>query len=152
MAKVQISQVAELLKKHKIEPTVAREIVEELNETASPAGEEGESAPAVKKQFAVLLMDDTGRLPKDLVGWVVQIPEDASPHSIPDRLHKGAYDFNASKKGRMLPVKSIGTAIEGVTAKYFRESELWIKTKLPCAVVVINNVLPTEKLKPDADV
>ena len=84
---------------------------------------------------------------KDLTGWVVQIAEDASPYSTTDRIFKGAYDFNASKKGRLLPVKSVGEALESASAKYFRESELWVKTKLPVAVVVTDNVLPKDEFK-----
>jgi hypothetical protein len=74
-------------------------------------------------------------------------PENASPFSTMDRVFKGAYDFNASKKGRLLPVKSIGEALESVSAKYFKEAELWAKTKMPVAVIVTDNVLPRDEFK-----
>jgi hypothetical protein len=148
MAKIEVNQVAEILKKHKIEPSLLREIVEAMNEVTQPAADEDIKPPAPKKQFVVLLSDMEGKLPKkDLTGWVVQIPENASPYSTTDRIFKGAYDFNASKKGRMLPVKSVGEALESASAKYFKESELWVKTKLPVAVVVTDNVLPKDEFK-----
>jgi len=148
MAKIEVSQVAEILKKHKLEPSVLREIVEEMNEITAPAVDEDIKPPAPKKQFVVLLSDPSGKLPnKDLTGWVVQIADNASPFSTTDRIFKGAYDFNASKKGRLLPVKSVGEALESVSAKYFKESELWVKTKLPVAVVVTDNVLPKDEFK-----
>ena len=148
MAKIEVNQVAEILKKHKIEPALLREIVEEMNFVVQPNADDDIKPPAPKKQFVVLLSDPQGKLPKqDLVGWVVQIPEDASPHSTTDRIFKGAYDFNASKRGRMLPVKSVGEALESGSAKYFREAELWVKTKLPVAVVLTDNVLPKDELK-----
>ena len=148
MAKIEVSQVADILKKHKIEPSLLREIVEAMNEVTQPAADEDIKPPAPKKQFVVLLSDMDGNLPKkDLTGWVVQIPESASPYSTTDRIFKGAYDFNASKKGRLLPVKSIGEALESASAKYFKESELWVKTKLPVAVVVTDNVLPKDEFK-----
>ena len=148
MAKIEVSQVAEILKKHKIDPSLLREIVEELNFVTQPNGDDDLKPPAPKKQFIVLLSDPAGKLPKkDLVGWVVQIPEDASPHSTTDRIFKGAYDFNASKRGRLLPVKSLGEALESGSAKYFKEAELWVKTKLPVAVVVTDNVLPKDEFK-----
>ena len=148
MAKIEVNQVAEILKKHKLEPSVLREIVEEMNEITAPAADEDIKPPAPKKQFVVLLSDMDGKLPKkDLTGWVVQIPENASPFSTTDRIFKGAYDFNASKKGRMLPVKSVGEALESASAKYFKESELWVKTKMPVAVVVTDNVLPKDEFK-----
>lgn len=148
MAKIEINQVAEILKKHKLDPSVLREIVEEMNEITAPAADEDIKPPAPKKQFVVLLSDPAGNLPKqDLVGWVVQIPENASPHSTLERIFKGAYDFNASKKGRMLPVKTVGEALESASAKYFKEAELWVKTKLPVAVMVTDNVLPKDEFK-----
>ncbi len=148
MAKIEVNQVADILKKHKIDPSLLREIVEEMNEVTQPEADEDIKPPAAKKQFVVLLSDSQGKLAKaDLVGWVVQIPEDASPHSTTERICKGAYDFNASKKGRMLPVKSIGESLESVGAKFFKESELWVKTKLPVAVMVTDNVLPKDEFK-----
>lgn len=148
MAKIEVNQVADILKKHKIDPSVLREIVEEMNEVTQPAADEDIKPPAPKKQFVVLLSDPAGKLTKtDLVGWVVQIPEDASPHSTVERIWKGAYDFNASKRGRLLPVKSVGEALESAAAKYFKEAELWVKTKLPVAVMVTDNVLPKDEFK-----
>jgi len=148
MAKIEVNQVADILKKHKIDPSLLREIVEEMNEATQPEADEDIKPPAMKKQFVVLLSDPNGKLSKqDLVGWVVQIPEDASPHSTTERIFKGSYDFNASKKGRGLPVKSVGEALESVATKYFKEAELWVKTKLPVAVMVTDNVLPKDEFK-----
>ena len=148
MAKIEISRVAEILKKHKISPALLREIVEELNSITSPNADDELKPPAPKKQFVVLLSDPAGQLAKqDLTGWVVQIPENASPHSTTDRIFKGAYDFNASKRGQLLPVKSVGEALESGSAKYFKESELWVKTKLPVAVMVTDNILPKDEFK-----
>ena len=148
MAKIEVSQVAEILKKHKLDPSILREIVQEMNEAIAPAADEDLKPPAPKKQFVVLLSDMDGKLPKkDLTGWVVQIPEDASPHSTADRIFKGAYDFNASKRGQLLPVKSVGEALESGSAKYFKEAELWVKTKMPVAVVITDNVLPKDEFK-----
>ncbi len=147
MAKIEVNQVAEILKKHKLEPSLLREIVEEMNIVSQPGADDDIKPPAPKKQFVVLLSDPSGKLPsKELTGWVVQIPEDASPYSTTDRIFKGAYDFNASKRGRMLPVKSVGEALESGSAKYFKESELWVKTKLPVAVVVTDNILPKDEM------
>ena len=145
MPKIQVSLVAEILKKHKVAPGLLREIVEDMNVEASPADADIKPPP-MKKQFVILLADN-GELMKvdQITGWVLQIPEDASPHSLTDRIFKGAYDFNASKRGRMLPVKSVGEALESVSPKYFKEAELWVKTKLPIAVLTTNNILPKDE-------
>jgi hypothetical protein len=148
MAKIEVSQVAEICKKNHVEPEKLRAIVEEMNEITQPTADEDIKPPAPKKQFVVLLSDPAGALAgRDLTGWVVQIPENASPYSTTDRIFKGAYDFNASKKGRLLPAKSVGEALESASAKYFKESELWVKTKMPVAVVVTDNVLPRDEFK-----
>ena len=148
MAKIEVSQVAEILKRHKIDPSLLREIVQELNEVTQPTADEDTKPPPLKKQFVVLLSDPQGKLPKqDLVGWVLQIPENASPHSTTDRIFKGAYDYNASKRGRLLPVKSVGEALESTGAKFFKEAELWVKTKTPVSVMLTDNVLPKDEFK-----
>jgi hypothetical protein len=148
MAKVEISIVADVCKKRKMEPSLLREIIEELNEITAPAADEDIAPPAPKKQYVILISDMEGKLPKkDLTGWIVQIPENASPYSTTERIFKGAYDFNASKKGRLLPVKSVGEALESASAKYFKESELWVRTKMPIAVVVTDNCIPKDEFK-----
>src|SRR5689334_8468512 len=113
MAKIEVNQVAEILKKKKMDPALLREVVEAMNEITQPEGDDDTKPPAQKKQFVILLSDPEGKLPKkDLTGWIVQIPEKASPFSTMDRVFKASYDFNASKKGRMLPVKSVGESLE----------------------------------------
>ena len=147
MPKIDVNQVAEILKRNDIDPLLLRQIVEEMNQAVEPEVDE-EKPPAVKKQFSILIADPDGKLPQsEFTGWVLQIPEDASVTSAPERIHKAAYDFNASKKGRLLPVKSVGEALESASAKYFKESELWVKTKMPVAVVVTDNVLPKDEFK-----
>jgi hypothetical protein len=55
---------------------------------------------------------------------------------------QGAYDYNASKKGRLYPAKTVGDALENVPAKFFREAELWVKTKTPVIVLRTDNEIP----------
>jgi len=142
MSKVTISQVAEILKKHReITPAVLREVVEELNEATQPAADEDIKPPAGKKQYAVVVSDPNGVLKVDLTGWVVQLPENASPHSVVDRVMKAAHHFNTTKKGRLIPVKSVGEAFESIGRKFFVENELWVKTKLPVYLIRSDNKL-----------
>lgn len=144
MPKIDISKVAEIIKKNHIEPAVLRRIIEEMNLAVQP--EEGEeSAPSVKKQFVVLVSDPTGLLKKhDFAGWVLQIPEEESPATIQARIFKTAYDYNATKKGRLYPAKTVGETIENVPAKLFKEADVWIKTKTPVLVLTTDNEIPKE--------
>eukprot|EP01035_Chromulina_nebulosa_P035563 gene35563-47819_t len=126
MAKIDVSKVAEILKKNQVDPALLRRVIEEMNLAVEPEGAEGDKPPAVKKQFVIVVSDPEGRLPKnDFVGWVVQIPDSESPATTLDRVFRSAYDYNTTKKGRLLPVKTVGEAIEAIPAKFFKEAELW---------------------------
>jgi hypothetical protein len=143
MPKIDVNKVAEILKRNHIEPALLRRVVEEMNLAVQPDPGEGDQPPPVKKQFIILVSDPEETMPKgDLTGWVLQIPEDESPASVPERLFKGAYDYNASKKGRLYPAKTVGDAVENVPAKFFREAELWVKTKTPVLVLRTDNEIP----------
>lgn len=145
MPKIELSKAAEILKKNEISPAILRRIIEEMNIAAQPEGGDGEAAPAVKKQFVILISDPNCQLPKiDLVGWVLQIPENESVATTQDRIFRSSYDFNATKKGQMLPVKTVGEAIEHVPAKFFREADLFVKTKTPVLVLRTDNEIPRE--------
>jgi hypothetical protein len=141
--KVPIPTVADALKKCSAGPEMIRAVIEELQ--LRTQGDDDEKSPAIKKQFVILVSDPDGRLPKhDFVGWVLQIPENESVATTQDRIFRGAYDFNASKKGRLLPVRSVGEAIENVPSRFFKESELWVKTKVPVLVLRTDNAIPKE--------
>jgi hypothetical protein len=145
MAKIDVSKVAEILKKNHIDPTLLRKVVEEMNLAVQPDAGDDEKPPAVKKQFVIVVSDPDGKMPKtDLVGWVVQIPESESVATTPDRIFRSAYDFNTTKKGQLLPVKTVGEAIENVPAKFFKEADVWVKTKTPVLVLKTNNEIPRE--------
>jgi hypothetical protein len=142
--KIAVSKVAEILKKNDLEPGVLRRVIEEMNLAIQPEGDE-ESAPAIKKQFAVLVSDPDGRVPKhDFVAWVLQIPESESVATTEDRIRRVAYDFNTTKKGRLLPVKTVGETLENVPSKFFKEADVWVKTKTPVLVLRTDNQIPKE--------
>lgn len=145
MAKIEVNKVAEILKKNEISPAILRRIVEEMNLAVQPEGAEGDKPPAVKKQFVVLVSDPDGKMPKhDFVAWVLQIPENESVATTQDRIFRSSYDYNTTKKGQLLPVKTVGEAIENVPAKFFKEAEVWVKTKTPVLVLKSDNQIPKE--------
>ena len=144
MSKIDITQVAEILKRNKAEPELLRAVVQEMNVLAMRAEDEANATPAIKKQFVVLVSDPEGRFPKhDFAGWVLQIPEEDSPATTQDRINRAVYDFNASKKGRLLPAKTVGEALENVPAKHFKEQQVWVKTKTPVLILTTDNSIPT---------
>lgn len=150
MSKIEVSKVAEILKRNAIEPALLRQIVEEMQMIVQPETDE-EKPPPLKKQWCILISDPNGVLPEDgLTGWVLQIPESDSVMTTEERIHRAAYEFNTTKKGRLLPVKTIGEAVESIPAKHFKETNLWVKTKHPVFMLKTNNEIPLEKTGKDA--
>ena len=145
MSKVDVNLVAEAMKSEAIEPAVVRAVIEKLQLAADGDGAEADKTPAIKKQFVVVVSDPNGIMPRaDFVAWVLQIPESESPSTTLDRVFCAAYDYNTTKKGRLLPVKTVGEAIEAVPAKFFKEADLWAKTKTPVLVVRTDNEIPRD--------
>ena len=145
MPKIEVNKVAEILKKNDIAPAVLRRIIEEMNLAVQPEPGEEDKPPAVKKQFVILVSDPDRKLPKhDFVGWVLQIPENESVATTQERIFRGAYDYNTTKKGRLLPAKTVGEAVESVPAKFFKEAEVWVKTKTPVLMLKTDNEIPRE--------
>lgn len=150
MAKIDVNKVAEILKRNELEPALLRQIVEEMNMLVQPEADE-EKPPALKKQWVILISDPEGRLPEgnDFVGWVLQIPENESVLSTCERIWKGAYEFNTTKKGRLMPAKTVGEALEHIPAKHFKETGVFVKTKVPVLMLKTDNEIPTESTDKD---
>jgi hypothetical protein len=145
MPKIEVNKVAEILKKNEISPAVLRRVIEEMNLAVQPDTADGDKPPAVKKQWVILISDPEGRLPKhDFVGWVLQIPESESVATTTDRIFRSCYDYNTTKKGRLLPVKTVGEALEAVPAKQFKEADVWVKSKTPVLMLRTDNEIPKE--------
>jgi len=116
-----------------------------MNLAVQPEPGEEDKPPPVKKQFVILVSDPENRFPKtDFAGWVLQLPETESPATVQDRIFRSAYDYNATRKGRLYPAKTVGEALENVPAKHFKEAELWVKTKTPVLVLKTDNEIPKE--------
>jgi hypothetical protein len=146
MPKIDVSKVAEVLKKNQIDPAVLRRVIEELNLAVQPEPGDEDKPPAVKKQFVILVSDPDNKFPKsDFAGWVLQLPENESPATVEERIFRSAYDYNATKKGRLYPAKTVGEALENIPAKHFKETEVWVKTKTPVLILRTDNEIPKDK-------
>ena len=149
MAKVKVEVVKMALQRNEPDPRKVAAIMEDLE--AEILAEEEERAmrpPPVKKQFVVLISDPEGLLrARDFVGWVIQIPEEESPLGAPERIARAAYEFNASPRGRRLPVQTVGETMEVVSASIFKDQDVWVKTKTPILIVQTGNKIPTERIE-----
>lgn len=145
MAKVDLELVKLILQRNEVEIRQVNEIMTELQREVQAQQEANEKPPPVKKQFCILVSDAEGVLAdKELTGWVLQIPEEESPYTAPERIVRAAYNFNATPKGRRLPLNTIGEACEVVPARLFKEEQVWVKTKEPVLVLSTRNQIPKE--------
>jgi hypothetical protein len=151
MPKIDVNQVADILKRNEVEPSILKQIVAEMQAVLeAEAGEE--KPPPVKKQWCIIISDPEGRLPEgeDFAGWVLQIPESESVMTTEERVRRAAYEFNATKRGRLLPATTVGEAMENVAAKHFKEADCWVKTKTPVLMLKTDNKIPIEVSDKDA--
>ena len=139
MAKVDIEIVQKVLKENGIDVRLAAEILNQIREVVAEEAVEREK-PA-KKQHLVLVSEPEGGLPKDLVGWVVQILEDDDPREAAQKITEVAGVFNGTPKGQRLPVASFGDACQGLPTKLLKENNVWIKTREPVRVIAVKNSL-----------
>jgi hypothetical protein len=149
MAKIDIDTLKFILQRNETDIRKINVIMQDIEmELKAEEEERANRPPAVKKQYSIVLADNDGLLAdKDLTGWVVQIPEDDSVTVAPERIIRAAYEYNTTPKGRRMPVQSIGEACEAVTAKFFKEQNIWVKTKVPVLAVATQNQIPMEKVE-----
>ena len=142
--KADLELVKMVLTRNDVETRLVADILKELQQEMA-ADQEEEKDPPVKKQYVVVVYDPEGELEgKELTGSIVQIPEDESVYTTVERLQRAGYEFNTTKKGRRMPVKTIGEVCEHVPAKLFKEQSVWVKTKEPCFLLPTNGLLPQE--------
>ena len=144
MAKIDVEKLKRIL--HRNESDI-RKINDILNDIATELqieqAEKEARPPLVKKQFITLIADnDCVLVNKDFVSWVLQIPKEANPQTVIDKIKQSAFTYNASPKGSRSPVRSMGETLESVSAKIFKENEVWVKTKIPVLAVSCNNQIP----------
>ena len=137
MAKVDIEIVQKIVKESGVDVRMAAEILNQIRDAVAEEAVEREK-PA-KKQMLVLVSEPEEGLPKDLTGWVVQLLEDDDPKEVADKIVDVAKAFNESPKGQRMPVESFGDAVQSISSKLYRESDLWIKTREPVRVIPVKN-------------
>jgi hypothetical protein len=125
-----------------IEAEAVQRLLERLADMVVEAETE-EKPPKIKKQWVVVAsrpsIETEGAAP---VGWVLQIPDEASPAQVVSKVHEAAHSFNVSKKGRTCPVQTIGEAFESASAKHFKAAGVWVKTKEPVYLILADIEIP----------
>jgi len=143
MAKVDLELVRRIMQRNAIDVQQTSQVINDLETQLEIEKAENEKPPPVKKQHVVLISDPKGEfMGKDFAAWVVQIPEEDAPQSAEEKIHRAAYEFNLTPKGRRLPVETMGEACEMIPARLTKEQDLWIKTKEAVLVVRTSNTIP----------
>ena len=144
MAKIDVEKLKHILHRNESDIQKINDILNDIaTELQIEQAEKEARPPAVKKQFITLIADNDGQLlDQDFASWVLQIPEEANPQAVIDKICQSAYTYNATPKGSRFPVKSIGETLESVSAKIFKENEVWVKTKIPVLAISCKNQLP----------
>lgn len=148
MAKVDIELVKIVLQRAELDARKTAQIIEDLAFEAEAHKGAEDKEPPCKKQYVVFLSDPDGahRSPRDLVGWVAQIPEDAEPDGAEERLYAAARDFNLTPRGLRMPLKTVAAACEFGSAKINKEHGLWIRSKEPVPIIPVFNKIPAEEI------
>lgn len=123
-----------------VNPDAARKIVQKLEEESKTKEPEEEKPKKEKSQWGIIIADSEGKLRgKELIGWIVKFPESHSPFKVEEKIRSTIHNFNATKKGRKMPVKTIGQACEVIPSKMFKEQELGVQTKVPVQAIALDN-------------
>ena len=150
MAKVDMDIVKFVLQRNELDVRQVNSIMEEIQKELKIQQDENPPAPRVPKQLAILVSDPEGTIPQaELTGWILQLPEEDPVMALEEQIHKAAYEFNQTPKGRRMPVKTIGEACESVPARLFKEQNLWVKTKEPVLVLRTDNNIPMDTGLPE---
>ena len=106
MHKIDIETLKFILQRNEPDIKKIAAVMQEIEmELKAEEEEKANRPPPVKKQFSIILSDADGSLAeKDIVGWVVQIPEDDAVTIAPSKIIQAAYEFNTTPKGRRMPV------------------------------------------------
>jgi hypothetical protein len=130
--------VANTLREAKIPSEVIVKVEQELEAAVKEEKEERAATPKdkSKNKFIVVALDPNGVLKASggLTGWVTQVEDECPDQVIFDRINAAANNFNNSKKGRKLPVRSVGEAME-IPRRFWKtdkvSEKVLVKTKSP---------------------
>lgn len=78
------------------------------------------------------------------LGYVIQMEAEAAPTEVTTRIQAAATDFNNSRKGRRVPVSTVGETLENVPARFFKTTDgkkCAVKTKSAVTLLTVPNAL-----------
>ena len=99
MAKIDVEKLKHILHRNESDIQKINDILNDIaTELQIEQAEKEARPPTVKKQFITLIADNDGQfLDKNFASWVLQIPEEANPQAVIDKIHQSAYTYNAKR-------------------------------------------------------
>ncbi|MEO0797186.1 MAG: hypothetical protein AAFX93_18690 [Verrucomicrobiota bacterium] len=145
--KVDLELAKMVMVRNGLDVSTVAQILEDISLELKAAVEDEDKPPVARKQFVMMVSDPESKLEGvELVGWVLQIPEEDSVYAAEERLFRAAYEHNLSRKGRRMPVKTIAEVCEHVPARILKEQKIWVKNKEPVFLLRTNNKVPMETI------
>jgi hypothetical protein len=118
---------------------LAAKVLKEIQKVAADEKADRAATPGKKAKSQFFVVSTTAGL-----GYVLQLEAEAVPTDVTSRIQAAATDFNNSKRGRKVPVATVGETLENVPAKFFKTNDgkkCLVKTKSAVAVLTIPNAL-----------
>lgn len=142
--KADLDLVKLCLQRNELDARQVASIVEDITQEVQAAQED--KPPREKLEHIILVSDPDGRIEGDVTGWVLKIPEDESAFSVLQKINAAAYEFNVTPKGRRMPVKTVGEALEVIPRRIFKEQGgTRVVTKEPIILVKTDNRIPRDE-------
>jgi len=127
---IKIDEVSEVLKNQKVSDPTIKTIIDELKKRENMKKTIGGSKS--KKEYAFIINSSN-------VGWPVQIEEGADSSKVLDQMKAAIKEYNESKRGLKMPIKTMGAAFDSLPRKHSVNQKIWIKAKSPVNVVTTDN-------------
>jgi hypothetical protein len=144
MSKVSIEEVIESLQRvAKLDPKVLIAVENDLEKKVEEIAADKEPGTKTRNQHVIVLLDPEGHVKGDVTGYVTQFPADQDAGTALDKLHKAAYEFNASPKRKGQAITNLGD-IGRAKRRHFKDSGIkLVGGKEPLRVLVSRGPIPT---------
>lgn len=135
-----------------VEQPKVKDIMSEIKRLEDEEAERAKLQASTRKKKKMVLVasdpDDRFVQVVDCPVWVLQMNEEDNHTDVIDKINSATYAYNndvlngKKKNSRKNPVYKVSESLEQVTAKYFKEEEISVKTKEPTVIVRTDNQIP----------
>ncbi len=113
--------VSETLRENGIKPEVAKNVLNELKKVNEQTKEEKTPSKRAKKQLVAYIIDENNLVKEPFIGYIMEIEDSGNPSESFQRVKEAAKNFNSSRKGRKIPVKTVGQTFEFVPKRFWKQ-------------------------------